>query len=146
MLLEKSRRSLELSGLLRRLLSDFRIQPIQAVDTPVVRPRAILQLDLAPLGLSVPVEMTVIGGTINLFEPSRPLRLIDACRAAKTSDPKRSYADIAQALHESVMTVKRAFDALRRMKALEISEPWRVLEASPERASRWRSRKRVIDS
>jgi DNA invertase Pin-like site-specific DNA recombinase len=138
--------SYEFAALMRRVLPVFRIVPVQALDSGLVRPRARLVLRLSALGDdvgSIAEEAPRPGDvatTLDLFEPALPIRAMAECVAAKASGPKMSLDKIAAATGYNRMTVKRALAYARLMAAAGSSDPYRELTECPERASRWRHR------
>jgi hypothetical protein len=132
--------SREFADLLRRLITRFMIHPVQALDTPQVRPRAELTMSTAawtPSG-EQPLEEVV---TIDLFEPPAHIRFLDKCLQAAQEHPEATLREIAQIVGIGYMTVKRARDYVQLMKQAEASDPYRVLTSPPSDASRWRSRR-----
>ncbi|MBL8829736.1 MAG: recombinase family protein [Planctomycetaceae bacterium] len=135
--------SFEFSDLLRRLIPEFVVLPIQALDTPLVRPRGRLTFRYDSLCADV-VEASHGSSTwqesvtIDCFEPPLHIRAIAVCRQARLEFPERSQRKIAASLGLNAMTVKRALDYLRQMESVGLSEPYRELHAPPNQASRWR--------
>lgn len=139
--------SFEFADLLRRVFAEFVIQPVQALDSGLVRPRgkltlcwnglcAATQLDDAGAGRVEDVQIT-----LDLFEPPLHIRHLRPCLAAREENPKLSLEGIAALLEINHMVVKRAFDYARLMEAQGTSEPYLELHARPENASRWRTRR-----
>jgi hypothetical protein len=135
--------SFEFAELLRRIIPEFVILPIQALDTPLVRPRGKLTFCFDRLA-AVVTEGANDGSapqlcvTLDFFEPPVHIRAIAACRQARLDNPISSQRKIAASLGLNAMTVKRAFDYLGRIESAGLSDPYRELDAPPERASRWR--------
>jgi hypothetical protein len=131
--------SYELGDALRRAITEFAIFPVQALDTPAVRPRARLTLDLERLGETVPRgKQAVVASTVlDLFEPPEHIRWIDFCMTLKDENPKLSLKHIAARLGIGHMTVKRALGYARLMKTTGIADPYRELQERPPTASRW---------
>jgi DNA invertase Pin-like site-specific DNA recombinase len=132
--------SWEFADLMRRLLPEFVVVPVQALDTGQVRPRARLTLDLsgwARPGEPVPPPSSA---EFDLFEPPGRIRLAAACAAAEAADPKATLQGIASGLGTDRMTVKRALAYARLMAAAGTADPYRPLSSAPASASRWRTR------
>jgi DNA invertase Pin-like site-specific DNA recombinase len=131
--------SYELGDVLRRTITEFAIFPVQALDTPAVRPRARLTLDLERLGETVPrgKQAAVASTVLDLFEPPEHIRWIDFCMTLKDENPKLSLKQIAARLGIGHMTVKRALGYARLMKAMGVADPYRELPERPATASRW---------
>jgi site-specific DNA recombinase len=126
----------EFADFLRRLIPEFVIQPIQALDRPLVRSRAKLRLSLAPWtqGPEPPFETTV---ELDVFEPPLHIKYLDACVAAKHANPDATLTMIADQLGVTLMTVNRVFAYHRLMQKQGVTDPYRVLTERPEHASRW---------
>ena len=143
---ELARTSFAFGDLLRRIIPRFVIQPVQALDSGLVRPRAILTLRLSALSApttttaAVPENHGDIEVTLDLFDPPVHIKHMAACLSEKAKTPRASLKKIAKALQINHMTVKRAFDYARRMQREGLQEPYRVLQTKPANASRWRSR------
>ena len=150
-LLELAKISFEFAALVRKIIPVCKIQPVQALDCGLVRPRAFLTVNLAALmpalppheKVSVPPPTEVV---IDLFEPPvhiRNLPEVVALKAAKeAANEKASLSILAKELKIGRMTVKRALAYHRLMVAEGLTEPYRVLTAPPAKASRWKPRKR----
>ncbi|MCC7423928.1 MAG: recombinase family protein [Planctomycetaceae bacterium] len=140
-LLEISRTSLEFADQMRQLMPDIRIQPVQALDTPLVRPRAVI----GRLGFLEERSNSEDGEeptrTVDLFSPPRHIALLESCIRWKQDHPRLNFQKIGERLGVSSMTVKRAFDYARRMNAAHLSDPYRVLMEKPPQASRWKRRR-----
>jgi hypothetical protein len=145
---ELARTSYELGDLLRRLIPDLVIQPVQSVDG-FVRPRAQLTISLATLAepggsragyIARPGDFCV---ALDLFEPPAHIRHRIACLTEKARNPKLSLKQIGARLGVNHMVVKRAFDYERRMQQAGWTTPYCELTACPIKASRWGSRRQA---
>jgi DNA invertase Pin-like site-specific DNA recombinase len=128
------------------LIPEFRIVPVQALDTPLVRPRAKLTLRLSHLR-DVPgeqVETETVSTAIDLFEPPEHIRWLNSCASLKVASPRSSLKRIAAQLGIGHMTAKRALDYARLMEAARTKEPYRELIERPSVASRWHPRRRPV--
>jgi hypothetical protein len=139
--------SFEFADWLRRLIPELVIQPVQALDTPLVRPRGKLRVRLASLIGASAVDSSADSAehevTLDLFEPPRHIAAIPDCLLVRASHSGWSLAKIASHLKLNRMTVKRAIDYARRMKREGLDTPYRELIQPPGQASRWRRRKAV---
>jgi DNA invertase Pin-like site-specific DNA recombinase len=149
-LLEQARDSYGFADLLRRVFPEFIIQPVQALDSGLVRPRG--RIIFRPGALVVAagdrtggsVAMQDIPVTLDLFEPPIHIASLRACLAAKEAHPTLSLKGISALLGVSHMTVKRAFDYARLMERSGTDEPYREVQERPRQASRWRHRERSV--
>jgi hypothetical protein len=137
-----ARTSYDFADLLRRLIPEFVIQPVQALDCPFIRPRAriTLRLDAWAEPGEAPVEEST---TIDLFEPPVHIKHVEACVAARATSPRAGLRAIAKTLGIGYMTVKRSLAYHRRMQDVGLDEPYREIHERPERASRWKKRKKM---
>ncbi len=143
---ELARTSFAFGELMRRILPEFHILPVQALDCGQVRPRARFVLRLSGL-LDRPHpagdpggQAGDVTGTLDMFEPPVHIRAIPACVAARQTDPKLSLDKIAAQTGYNRMIVKRALAYARLMAAEGLSEPYRELTECPTSAPRWRRR------
>jgi DNA invertase Pin-like site-specific DNA recombinase len=138
--------SFPMADLLRRVFPAFILEPAQALDTPLVRPRARLTFrpsSLVNIGAGESTELADVQVKIDLFNPPLHIGHMPACLAAKAEAPKLSLKKLATKLGINYTTVKRALDYSQRMAAAGMSEPYRLLEVRPEAASRWHPRRRA---
>lgn len=135
-----ARGSRDFADVLRRLIPQFVIQPVQALDRPQVRPRAILTLSTAAwmLPREPAIEETI---TLDLFEAPDHIRHLHRCLETRREMPKATLQEIGTKIEVHKMTVKRAFDYARRMEEAGTNDPYRVLNEAPTVASRWRKRR-----
>ena len=141
-----AKNSYEFADLMRRIIPEFWIVPVQALDTGLVRPQARLIVSPAalldgpcPAGSSGARPGEIVG-VLDLFEPPVHIRAIPACVAAKTADPKATLDKIAARTGYNRMAVKRALAYARKMEAEGMTHPYRELTSCPDVASRWRHR------
>jgi DNA invertase Pin-like site-specific DNA recombinase len=137
--------SFEFAGHLRRIFPRFVVQPVQALDTPQIKPRGKLLFRpsaIVPGGASADQHPATADQelAIDLFEPPLHLRWLTPCKAARQGSPRASLDRLAEALGIHRMTVKRAIDYLRRMEQAGTSDPYLEVSAPPRDASRWRER------
>jgi site-specific DNA recombinase len=131
--------SYELGDVLRRAITEFAIFPVQALDTPAVRPRARFMLDFERLSETASREARAAAAStvLDLFEPPEHIRWLDACVALREDDATPSLKQIAARLGIGHMTVKRALDYAGLMKTMGAADPYRELQQRPATASRW---------
>jgi len=146
-LLELARTSYEFGDLMRRIFPKFQIQPVQALDCFLVRPRAHLILDLAALcspdaGTDQhPLPQEIVA---DMFEPPAHIKHLPAILALmqsrEASNERTSLDALAAELKIGRMTVRRALAYGKLMDAAGTTEPYRVLTERPQTASRWKRR------
>ncbi len=141
---EVARTSHEFGDLMRKVIPEFLIVPVQALDSGLVRPRAKLTLRLsviadgtgaAAIPFAPPGDVAM---AIDLFEPAAHIRAVPACLEARRADPRLSLEKIANRTGYGRMTVKRALAYSRLMAAEGSGGPYRELTERPSSASRWR--------
>jgi len=139
---EVARTSYEFGDLMRKVIPEFVIVPVQALDSGLVRPRARLTLRLSALAEGAGAGPNPPAGdvsmTIDLFEPAAHIRAIPDCVGAKRADPDLSLDKIAARTGHNRMTVKRALAYARLIEAEGSEGPYRELTKRPAAASRWR--------
>jgi hypothetical protein len=155
-LLWLARNSFEFARLLRRLITEFWIQPVQALDSGLVRARARLVVDfarfseLSGIALAKHVSEERVELEFDVFEPPAHIRHLQGCLAIKRENPRMTYESIAKEISQKSgeivghMTVKRAFAYAKRMEKEGLTTPYRVLTARPEKASRWIPRVKAL--
>lgn len=140
--------SFEFAGVLRRIFPHFVVQPVQALDSGQIRPRA--RLTFRPAAM---LETAGNGGkeqlaceehcvTLDLFDPPVHIAYLQRCLTAKDAHPEMSLKRIASFLGINHMTVKRAIDYARLMQRTDASEPYCEVHEAPSDAPRWRRRPR----
>lgn len=144
--------SFDFAETLRRFFPTFIIQPVQALDTNQVRPRAKLRFSASKLPASLPATAEQAGTAgdielvLNLFESPDHIEVIPRYVAAKAEADaegrKLSLDQMAGVLGVNRMTVKRARDYIKRMEAAGTTDPYRELHDRPEQASRWKPRRK----
>lgn len=133
---ETAAASFEFADLMRTACPVFDIVPVQALDTPQIRPMARLSLELiSDSGTTHRIEVEE-----RLFEPPLHIRHREQCFRLKQGFPRESLKKIAGRSGLNHMTVKRAIDYSRRMSEAETKCPYRVLTSQPVAASRWKNR------
>jgi site-specific DNA recombinase len=141
-----AKHSYEFGDLMRHVIPAFVVQPVQALDSGQVRPRAKLTVRFATLGAIKGADAAWgprhgdLQVALNLFDPPLHVRHVERCVAEKTAQPQLSLKQIGVRLGLNVMTVKRALDYARRMKDVGTTDPYQEVTASPTNAARWKSR------
>ena len=132
--------SFEFAAILRGIFPQFVIQPVQAIDSGQIRPRAKLTFLPAAIleGSGVNCEghgNDNLSVTLDLFQPPVHIAQLRRCLAARETHPGLSFKGIAAMLGISHMTVKRAFNYARLMQKAGASEPYREV--------RWAAKRRL---
>jgi hypothetical protein len=144
-LLDLAHTSFEFADDLRRLFPKFVVCPLQALDTPLIRPEG--RLLFRPSGLCDDSDecrmhrATEIEVVLDLFEPPDHIRHLAACVAAKQSSTRLSLKKLAAGLGIGHMTVKRALAYARLMECEGLTVPYRKLLRRPAQGSRWNKRR-----
>ncbi|AMV17364.1 hypothetical protein VT03_05700 [Planctomyces sp. SH-PL14] len=130
-LLELSRTSYSFDELLRQMLPEFELIPVQALDSGQVRPRVRLHV---PAGDGADATELII----DAFEEPLQIRFARAAADLKSSNSTWTLKQIGDALglHKKVVCDALKYHTL--MQAAGLAVPYRVLTVAPERAPRWR--------
>jgi hypothetical protein len=132
--------SFEVADLLRQVITELKVIPIQAVDSGQVHPRVEVVFDLAAWsGMASDPQRFVhdcFPEAIHFVHRKAVVATRDRLRA---EGKKASLAKIGDALGIGRMTVRRALQLDSRMRELGLDEPYQVLTESPAAASRWRN-------
>lgn len=129
--------SVEFAEVLREFFPRFDIQPVQALDTGQVRPRAILHFGAnATAGNEMDNPPRVV--TFDLFEPPVHIRMGPLVTQIRQSSPKATMKEIGERVGTSHASVKRAVDYCARMAKAGVIDPYVPLTTKPAEASRWR--------
>jgi len=139
--------SFEFADLMRRIITAFVVQPVQALDPPLVRPRGKLTLRLGALNDDCTARSSGADDVqveLDLFEPPKHIRYLHQIVAAKRREPKLSLKKLAALLPDAIsyMAVKRALDYARLMESAGVTDPYRELLEPPANASRWHPRRK----
>ena len=138
------------ADLLRRIFPEFVIHPVQALDSGLIRPRGKVTFRLRALAEAVGCcgdrlkQTEDVQIVLDLFDPPQHILWLRPCLATKECHPDWSLKKIARILNINHMTVKRAFEYRRLMMAAAVDEPYRMVLACPQTASRWRQRQKVL--
>jgi DNA invertase Pin-like site-specific DNA recombinase len=135
--------SYELGDVIRRAITEFAVFPVQALDTPAVRPRARFTLDFERLSEteSRGAQAAAASAVLDLFEVPEHIRWLDFCVTLKQEHSTFSLKQIAARLGIGHMTVKRALSYAGLMKTMGVADPYRELQERPATASRWHSKR-----
>ncbi|HWL07293.1 MAG TPA: recombinase family protein [Planctomicrobium sp.] len=137
-ILATARESFEFTELMREHVTEFVIQPVQALDSTQVHPRAKLTFQI-PEGNGYPaVEIRIVA---DCFIPSEPVRILERCRAVKEQHPGWGCRKLAPLIQKGYMTVKRSLQYLKLMAAEGLTDPFRELTEKPAKAARWGKRR-----
>jgi site-specific DNA recombinase len=138
--------SYDFAVLMRRMIPEFVIQPVQTVDG-YVRPRGKLTISpaafadpMAGRGVYVP-QPGDVSLVLDLFDSPGYILHMDACLAEKAKNRRLSVKKIGLSLGINFMIVKRAFDYARRMRDKGWLAPYKELTARPESVPRWKQRR-----
>ncbi|MBW3595716.1 MAG: hypothetical protein KY475_00410 [Planctomycetes bacterium] len=135
---------------MRQLFPTFIILPVQAIDTPQIRPRGRLQSSARGLVERGETAAHTSGDcglwlTWNLFTPPAHILHLDTCRQVQQEHPHWSLKRIAAQVGIGHMTVRRALAYGRRMEEFGLQDPYRELHEAPTQASRWKPRRKSTE-
>jgi DNA invertase Pin-like site-specific DNA recombinase len=137
-----ARVSYEFGDLMRQVLPVFWIEPVQALDSGLVRPRGrlVFRPDALMDSSQPPDQSAATELVVDLFDPPEHIKHLGACLREKRQNPRWGYVRIARSLGIGRMTVKRALAYARLMELAGTEAPYRQLNSRPEKASRWQPR------
>lgn len=115
---------------MRRLIPEFVIQPVQALDCPQVRPQAKLTLSNAAWTRSGE-EPVSVHAVLDLFDPPVHIRHLPECVRAKNQSPDDSVHALSEKLGLNQNTVYRALRYAEMMKDQGMQTPYRELKTRP---------------
>jgi len=145
-LLRMAETSFDFADLMRRLIPEFVIQPVQALDCGQVRPRGklVLRTDAWSSGRESECgqEFSI---DIDLFEYPLHVRRLPEYVQLLAANPKMSVQAIASAFGVNKSTVELMAKYHRLMLEAGTTDPYRQLHEKPQHSSRWRRRKRTGD-
>lgn len=127
------RDSYEFANVMRRMFPELIVVPVQALDTPQVRPRIKLTIPAGPDGQPA---RTV---TVDAFDSPLHIRHAIACRDAQAANPDLTLTQIGELVGVSKRTAHQALQYARLMEENGSDDPFVELTTRPARASRWRS-------
>lgn len=130
--------SMDFADVLKRFFTEFKIYPVQALDTRQVRPRGKLRFDVGADDAANEGEVEFVELNFDLFKPPVHIGLLPAILAARDAIAKPTYRNIAAEVGAGYMTVKRALSYAKLMEASGTTDPFVVLTEKPASASRWR--------
>jgi hypothetical protein len=145
-LLRMAETSFDFADLMGRLIPQFVIQPVQALDCGQVHPRGklILRTDAwssrneSECGQEFSID-------IDMFEYPLHVRRLPEYVQLLTASPKMSLQAIANAFAVNKSTVELMAKYHRLMLEAGTTDPYRQLHEKPPHASRWRRRQRTGD-
>lgn len=126
------------ADVMRKFFPVFMIQPVQALDSKQVWPRAKLQMQLPPGHPEAP-GFKPVDLQFDLFDPPLHISLMPEIVSARNREPRPTYRQIATEVGTSYMTVKRALGYAQLMNQLGVDTPYVELGEAPKQASRWRN-------
>lgn len=134
-----ARTSFEFADIMRQFFPRFIIQPVQALDTPQVRPRGKLRLQFKDNenGTDGRSQLDV---QFDLFDPPDHIALMSAVVNARSRCPQPTYREIGLELDTSHATVTRALKYAKLMRQASVDDPYVEVSEAPKNASRWRQR------
>lgn len=132
--IQLAKSSYDFAAFLRRALPNLVVVPVQALDTPQVRPRVVWTLPAAVPG-GEPIVITV-----DAFEPGLHITHALNCQSLKAERPELTLEQIGSRVDIGKQRVHQALQYAQLMAARGTIDPFIVLTAAPERASRWRAR------
>ncbi|MEI7687710.1 MAG: recombinase family protein [Planctomycetota bacterium] len=134
---QMARTSFEFSLLLRPLIPECVLVPIQALDCAQVRPRLVFTISFAKWAPNPETAYKELH-TIDLFDPPDHIRHLDACVALRKESPGLALRGMEEVLQINYMTIKRSLAYALLMEQEGLTAPYRVLTEKPNVASRWR--------
>ncbi|QDT35952.1 Recombinase [Stratiformator vulcanicus] len=132
--LELARTSLDFAEVLRDLMPTFEIFPVKALDSNQVRPMGEVVASI-PCGPDLS-DRQEFRKRFYLFQPSKPIQLLDSIKEMRMEHPDWSRCQIMKAVGERKSTVERSIFILKVMEKEGLSVPFRRLHCKPEKASR----------
>jgi site-specific DNA recombinase len=140
-ILELARISFEFGDLMRRVIKELVIVPMQDLLHGQVRPRVRITVEFSREsqagGSSDPIVRTL---TFDAFDWPQYIRLVEPLRQLKRERPKAKRAQIAELLGINIDVLKRTTAYIKLMEQRGVTEPFVELTSRPVRASRWRHR------
>jgi DNA invertase Pin-like site-specific DNA recombinase len=140
-IMELARNSLECGDLMRQVVREVVVRPVQDLMHGQVRPRVSVRVEFASEGqLEGPSKPIVRMLTFDAFDWPQYIRLIEPLRRLKRENPKATHAELAGALGVKRDVLKRTIAYIKLMEKHGVTEPYVELKSRPARASRWRHR------
>lgn len=134
-LIELAKRSYEFGDLMKHILSEFVIIPVQFVETGYIRPRARITLSIdRPDQEGGPIGVAKV---FDLFDPPQHVVHLRLCTEIKKLRPDASLAEIAELAGVNRMTVKRTLDLATKLEEMGLSDPYVEITQPPATAPRW---------
>ena len=146
-LLDLAASSFEFGDLMRRIMPKIFVQPIQAIDSGLVRARLEIKLDLSSYGDLSGDCLLVEHHVVDAFEPAQPFADRAAVVAARDELAAAGCVAGAAAAGRKLGIGKtratRALNLHAFMLKVGLTEPYRVLSEPPSSASRWKKRQKA---
>lgn len=140
-ILELARISFEFGDLMRRVVKELVIVPVQDLMHGQVRPRVRIRVEFAreaqPDSSADPIVRTL---TFDAFEWPQYIRLVEPLRKLKAAMPNARRAQLAEALGVKIDVLKRTTAYIKLTEKRGTAEPYIELTSKPARASRWKHR------
>jgi site-specific DNA recombinase len=140
-ILELARISFEFGDLMRRIVKELVIVPVQDLLHGQVRPRVRITVEFSREsqagGSSDPIVRTL---TFDAFDWPQYIRLVEPLRKLRMAMPNATRAEIADSLGVNIDVLKRTTAYIKLMAEHGVTEPFIELTSRPVRASRWRHR------
>jgi hypothetical protein len=130
--------SVEFADVLRRFFKTFVIQPVQALDTGQVRPRAVLSFEVGVESDEPEQSARTEEVVLNVFNPPDHIDAVPQVRKLRSKIPRPTYREIGKETGIHLMTIKRAAKYIKLMIEAGTTDPYVVLTEKPGSASRWR--------
>lgn len=131
--LHLSRTSFDFGKLMRRAFPDFKLVPVQALNTPQVHPRLKLTFQCDPTSGEGTDQIVV-----NAFDVPVGINHMEKCVQARAANPGLNMVKTAECLGLPLQTLKNSLKYYQLMKERGTSDPFIELKERPEKASRWR--------
>lgn len=119
---------------LRSMFSGLMVYPVQALDSPQVRPRVVFRMPQIATISATPGDLV-----IDAFEPPDYIKHATACARFQSENPYLGTCHvIGEHLGIHKLTVSRALRYAEVMRQHQTTDPYVVLTQPPAKASRWR--------
>lgn len=140
-LLDQARTSFDFGGLLKQVIPEAEVIPVQDLLHGQVRPRIRVRVEIpSSTRLAAQLDTSAQFLVLDAFDPPEHIRHLARIRELVREQPRASFRQIAVALGIGNMTVKRAVHYLRLMEQHGVCDPYVELTSMPVRASRWKRR------
>jgi DNA invertase Pin-like site-specific DNA recombinase len=146
-ILELSRTSFEFADLLRQVITQLTIVPVQDILCGQVRPRIRVTVSFAALedvdgSASNAIVHTAI---FDLFDLPKPLHYLDSIRRLAHDNPHAAVKTLAEKAGTDRHIAARTLLYLHAMEQAGVDQPFIEVTQRPQNASRWRDKRRKIN-